>query len=210
MQRNHLALAGAAIGVAAVVGGVLISSGRTRGAGNGDDAPGRTARRQRFGDHRVTGKTVLIAKPDRQQLYDFWRDFSNLPAIMDNLDSVERIDGDRSRWRIKAPAGGTVDVETIIAQDRPGELIAWRSTESSQIETEGRVAFRDAPEGRGTLVELVIAYQPPLGRIGQAVASLLQREPAIQARRDLRRFKMLMETGEIATADNRLKLEEAA
>jgi uncharacterized membrane protein len=29
---------------------------------------------------------------------------------------------------------------------------------------------------------------------------MFQREPAIQARRDLRRFKQLMETGEIATA----------
>jgi uncharacterized membrane protein len=34
----------------------------------------------------------------------------------------------------------------------------------------------------------------------QAIAKMFQREPAIQARRDLRRFKQLMETGEIATA----------
>jgi uncharacterized membrane protein len=89
-------------------------------------------------------------------------------------------------------------------------LIAWRSVEGSDIDTEGRVQFRDAPGDRGTEVELVIAYQPPFGRAGQAIAKLLQREPAIQARRDLRRFKMLMETGEIANSDRRLNLEEDA
>lgn len=209
MQRKNLALTGAAIGVAAAVGGLLAIGGRTRNStGSHDDAPGRTARRKPSDETRVTGKTVLIAKPSRSELYDFWRDFSNLPLVMENLDAVERIDDERSQWRIKAPGGGTVSVETIVAQDRPGELIAWRSTEASDIETEGRVTFRDAPADRGTYVELVIAYQPPLGVAGQAVASLLQREPAIQSRRDLRRFKMLMETGEVATAKNRLDHEE--
>ena len=45
----------------------------------------------------------------------------------------------------------------------------------------------------------MIAYDPPGGVIGELVAKLFQREPRIQTRRDLRRFKQLMETGEIAT-----------
>jgi uncharacterized membrane protein len=36
--------------------------------------------------------------------------------------------------------------------------------------------------------------------IGKVIAKVFQREPALQARRDLRRFKQLMETGEIAVA----------
>lgn len=209
MERKTLSTAGAVAGLLAVGGGLLLARSSTSRGGK-DDAPGRTARTSRFGDYAVVGKTVTIAKPSRSELFAFWRDFTNLPAFMDNLESVESLGDKRSRWTIKAPGGTSVVVETEIAQEKSGELIAWRSVEGSDVDTEGRVQFRDAPGDRGTEVELVIAYKPPFGRAGQAIAKLLQREPAIQARRDLRRFKMLMETGEIANSDRRLNFEEDA
>ena len=46
----------------------------------------------------------------------------------------------------------------------------------------------------------IIAYDPPAGFVGQLLAKLFGREPRIQARRDLHRFKQLMETGEVATS----------
>lgn len=93
--------------------------------------------------------------------------------------------------------GATVQVVTRIVEEVPGETIAWVSEPDSQIETDGRVEFADAPPGRGTYVRLLIRYKPPAGAVGQAIAKLLQREPNVQARRDLRRFKQLMETGEV-------------
>ncbi len=207
MDRKAIYAAGAVAGMLTLAGGAILKRSRqSRGAA--DDGPGRTARRSRFGSYAVVGKTVTIAKPSREELFAFWRDFTNLPGFMENLERVELLEGDLSRWTIRAPGGTTVDVETEIALEKPGELIAWRSVEGSGIGTEGRVWFRDAPGGRGTEVELIVAYKPPLGRAGQAIAKLFQREPAIQSRRDLRRFKMLMETGEIATSDRRLNLEE--
>lgn len=207
--RSIVGAAAATTGLAVLGAGVLLAKNR-QNPGNRDSAPGRTARRGQFGDYAVVGKTVTISKPPRDQLFAFWRDFTNLPAFMENLDHIELLGGDRSRWTIKAPAGTTITLSAEIAEEREGELIAWRSIDPSDIAAQGRVAFRDASGGRGTEVELIIAYKPPLGRVGQAVAQLLQREPALQARRDLRRFKMLMETGEIATSDNRLTFEEAA
>lgn len=209
MVRAGAKLPLAALGGVAVAGLVLAlrSSGSGERSGFSDSAPGRTARRQRFGDFAVAGKTVTISQPSRKELFRFWRDFSNLPAFMENLKSVEDLGGGRSRWTIRAPHG-TVTIESEIAMEQENELIAWRSVDGSDIETEGRVAFRDAPCDRGTHVELIIAYKPPLGRAGQTVAKLLQREPSIQARRDLRRFKSLMETGEIATSRNRRMMEE--
>lgn len=209
MQRKSLILTGLVAGVTALTGGLLYHRFR-QDRGARDDAPGRAARRTAFGDYAVTGRTVTVTKPSRAELFTFWRDFTNLAAFMENLEKVERLQGDAWRWTIKAPGEGVVEVETRIAEERAGELIAWRSIEGSDIDTEGRVRFRDAPAGRGTVVELIIAYKPPLGHAGQLAAKLLQREPAIQARRDLRRFRMLMETGEIATSANRLDLEEAA
>ncbi|PHP27595.1 SRPBCC family protein [Limimaricola cinnabarinus] len=176
-------------------------AGRQQERRPADSAPGRTARQSRHGRYAVTGRSVTINKP-RQEIYAFWRDFSNLARFMENVESVHEA-GDLSRWTIAAPMGHAVEVVTRIVQDRPGEEIAWRSTEESDIDTEGKVMFRDAPEGRGTVVEAVIAYRPPMGELGRILAKMFQAEPGLQARRDLKRLKMLLETGEIATNRNR-------
>jgi uncharacterized membrane protein len=171
-----------------------------------DSAPGRTARQARFGRYAVTGRTVTINKP-RAELYAFWRDFGNLPRFMEHVKAVET-EGDITRWTIAGPLGRDVRLETRIVDDREGEQIAWRSTEASDIDTEGKVMFRDAPAGRGTEVEAIISYVPPAGEIGRWVAKVLQAEPALQARRELKRFKMLMEAGEIATSATRKAEQE--
>jgi uncharacterized membrane protein len=163
-----------------------------------DTAPGRTARRRRFGDYAVTGRTVTIHRP-RQEIYDFWRRFENLPRFMENVESVHE-DGELTRWTIKAPAGQCVTLETRIVDDRPGESIAWRSVDGSDIKTEGKIILRDAPAVRGTIVTAIIAWVPPSGELGQFFAKLWGREPAVQSRHELKRLKMLLETGEIATA----------
>jgi uncharacterized membrane protein len=90
--------------------------------------------------------------------------------------------------------------ESEIVVDEPGQLLAWKSVEDADILNEGRVEFRTAPGGRGTEVRAFIAFDPPMGAVGRAIAALQERDPHIQARRDLRRFKQLIETGEIATA----------
>jgi uncharacterized membrane protein len=145
-------------------------------------------------------RTVTIDRP-REELYAFWRDFTNLAAFMENIESVTVLDPVRSHWVVKAPADSTVEWDATITEDIPGQLIAWCSDDDASVPNSGRIEFRDSPNGRGTWVTAVIAYGPPLGAVGKLVAKLFQREPQIQSRRDLRRFKQLMETGEIATAE---------
>jgi uncharacterized membrane protein len=191
-------------GLAAAAGTAAFLLKRRTGSGGApleeiSDAPDHVWRRGTSPyDPDVLGKTVTINRP-RQELYSEWRDFTRFPRFMENVEAVEKLDGERSRWTIKAPAGTTVALVTKVTEDTPGKAIAWQSEPESDIQTEGRVEFTDAAPGRGTMVELVIRYQPPGGLLGKGIAKLLQREPHIQARRDLRRFKSLMETGEIAT-----------
>ena len=144
-------------------------------------------------------RTVTINRP-RQELYEFWREFSNLALFMENIESVTVIDPVRSHWVVKAPADSTVEWDSIITEDRPGELIEWTSAEGASVANSGRIEFRDSSNGRGTIVTATIAYDPPLGAVGKLFAKLFQREPKVQARQDLRRFKQLMETGEISTS----------
>jgi uncharacterized membrane protein len=165
-----------------------------------DSAPRRAAKRQP-GRYAVVGRTVTIAKP-RAELYAFWRDPQNL-AFMENIERVEKLGDARMRWTVAAPAGQTATIETEITEARQDEMFAWASVEGSDIEMRGRVTFRDAPGRRGTEVAAEIEYVPPGGRLGQLVAKLFQREPQIQVRHDLKRLKMLLETGEIATSQNR-------
>lgn len=150
-------------------------------------------------DDVLVGRTVTINKP-RHEVYRFWRDFTNLPQFMRNIKSVTVIDSSKSHWVVAAPAGQTVEWDSILTHDEPDQMIAWRSADDASVRNSGRVEFRDSTAGRGTEVTATIVYDPPLGTVGKLVAKLFQREPKIQTRQDLRRLKQLFETGEVSTA----------
>jgi len=193
-----------ALGVGAVIavaGAAFLFTRSNRSSDASDafisDAPPWTHRDKPKGEKgTLIGRSVTINR-SRQEIYAAWRDFTRFPEYMDNVRSVEMIDQKTARWTIEAPAGNTVELVTETTHDVPGERIAWKSIEGSSITTAGEVLFFDAPAGRGTIVQLVMTYNPPGGTVGKMIAKLFQREPAIQARRDLRRFKQLMETGEV-------------
>jgi LPXTG-motif cell wall-anchored protein len=201
-KSNQTALIGAGIALAAGAAGFLLArrSPDVHDDGNNiSDAPDHVWRRK-TGQYRegMVGRTVSIDKP-REEIFAAWRDFTRFPAFMENVERVDDLGDGRSRWTVKAPLGSSVELVTRVTEEIPGDLIAWKSEPDSQIRTEGRVElFEIAPE-RGTAVRLTMIYDPPAGLPGRAIAKILQREPNVQARRDLRRFKQLIETGEVAT-----------
>ncbi len=160
-----------------------------------DDAPARTGR-----DHPVAGRTITINRP-RAELYAYWSDFSNLSNFMQSVRNVA-LEGDVAKWDIAGPLGRTITLRTIITERRQDERLGWQSTDASDVSMSGNITFRDAPAGRGTEIEAEVSYQPPMGELGRWIGKLFQADPVIQGRRELRRFKMLMETGEIATNIN--------
>jgi uncharacterized membrane protein len=151
-----------------------------------------------YGDVLI-GRSVTINRP-RAELYSFWRDFKNLPQFMHNVHSVTIQDQIHSHWIIEAPGGKTVEWDSEITQDEPERLIAWQSLKGASVRNSGKVEFLNSPDDRGTVVRVTLTYDPPAGAVGKLIARLFQKEPKVQARQDLRRFKQLMETGEIATA----------
>lgn len=145
-------------------------------------------------------KVVTINRP-RQQVYDFWHQFENLPRFMHHLESVQ-VTGERtSHW--KARAGGlTVEWDAEITADEPGREIGWHSTGDAQFPNQGLVQFSDAPADRGTELKIIVDYYPPGGAAGKAAAKLLRGVNAQQVEEDLKRLKQLLETGEVATAES--------
>jgi uncharacterized membrane protein len=148
-------------------------------------------------------KVVAVASINRtpEELYRFWHTFENLPRFMHNLESVKSTGGNRSHWVARGPLGARVEWDAEVITDRPNELIGWRSLPGSQVATAGSVHFTPAPGNRGTEVKVEMKYDPPGGKAGAALAWLLGDAPEVEVREDLRRFKRLLETGEIPTTE---------
>jgi len=154
----------------------------------------------------LVGRSVTINRP-AHELYAYWRDFANLATFMENIERIDVVDRHLSHWVVKAPGGTHVEWDARVTEEEDGRVIAWTS-ENADVANSGRVEFKEAG-ARGTVVSATLLYDPPAGFIGKIVAKLFQREPNVQARRDLRRFKQLMETGEIAVAaTTRAKADE--
>ena len=143
-------------------------------------------------------RSVTVNKP-RDEVYRFWRELSNLPRFMRQLESVTDLGGGRSHWVTKAPVQVEWDAEITV--ERPGELIGWRSVEGSTVRNAGSVRFKDAPAGKGTEVHLYLEYQPVGGPAGAAAAKLLKQVTLQQVRMDVGGFKAILEAGEAPTTE---------
>jgi uncharacterized membrane protein len=188
-KKGRLAFATANV-LAVTALDVLCAQQLSSGEGSGDTKGGTT---------QVMNSLIINRAPE--ELYRYWHDFENLPNIMKHLESVRVRDERRSHWVAKAPAGTSVEWDAEITEDRPNELIAWRSLEGSQVENSGSVRFQPAPGNRGTIVRVEINYTPPGGALGALAAKLFGEEPGQQAQESLRTFKQLVETGEVVVSD---------
>lgn len=144
---------------------------------------------------------TLTINRSQEELYRFWRDFSNLPRLMNHLRSVEVIDDRRSHWTATGPGGSSVEWDAEITDDRPNEMITWRTVEGSDVDHRGVIRFEAAAGGRGTMVTVEMQYAPPGGTLGSAVAAWFGDDPRQSIKMGLRRFKQVMETGEVITTE---------
>jgi uncharacterized membrane protein len=154
--------------------------------------------------HRASGihvkRSITVARP-REEVYSFWHDFQNLPRFMKHLESVTEMGNGRSHWTAKAPDGSSVEWDAEITADQPNELIAWHSLGDADVSNSGMVRFTEAPGDRGTEVHVDLRYDPPGGAIGALFAKMFGEEPGGQIADDLRRFKQVMEIGEVMLSD---------
>ncbi|HEV2070921.1 MAG TPA: SRPBCC family protein [Acidimicrobiales bacterium] len=181
LNRHRGALASASVAAMAALG-VLVAARRKRGS------------------PLAASATTTIARP-ADEVYRSWRNFESLPDFMDHLKSVKDIDGRRSHWVAHGPAGTTVEWEAEVVEDVVGEVIAWRSVEGADVDNAGSVRFSPAPRGQGTEVTVELDYAVPGGVLGSSMAKLLGEEPSQQLKDDLRRFKQVLEAGEVVRSD---------
>jgi uncharacterized membrane protein len=169
--------------------------GRGGGQAGGNDRTSSVASVGRGQGIKVE-ESVTINRPVLE-VYRFWRNFENLPRFMDHLESVTVSDDTHSHWVAKGPAGTRVEWDAIVHNEVEDELIAWRSLPGAEVNNAGSVHFTPTPDGSGTDVRVVLSYEPPAGKLGAAVAKLLGEEPSQQVADDLRRFKQVLESGDV-------------
>ena len=154
-------------------------------------------------------KSITIDRSPAE-LYQFWRNFENLPQFMEGLESVTELGQNRSHWIATGPAGKRVEWDAEIYNEKPNELIAWRSIGDADITNAGSVHFEEAPGGRGTQVKVTLNYNPPGGKAASLFAKLFGSEPGQLVERNLKRLKQFVETGEIPTIQGQTSGRETA
>jgi uncharacterized membrane protein len=183
--------------LSAAAGGVLIWRGAT-GHCFVYDSVGFSTAKEPPGDHvsvpygrgvRVEKSVMVNAPPKR--LFEFWRNFENLPQFMSHLQSVKVIDAKHSHWKTKGPAGTDVEWDAEVINEVPNQLIGWRSVDGSEVNHAGSVHFNET--GRGTEVRVILRYDPPAGKLGAAIARIFGEDAGNQVEEDLRLFKRLIE-----------------
>jgi uncharacterized membrane protein len=172
------------------------------GIDTADHARNGTKARLR-GDRGVNvDESVTVDRP-AGELYHAWRNLEWLPRVIPHLASVEFLGDGRSQWVARGPGGKKVRWTAEIINEVPGRLLAWRTVGDPDLVSAGSVHFTPSIGNRGTIVRLRFQYDPPAGKVGSALAWLFGREPSQEAREGLRRFKQMMEAGELATNEMR-------
>ena len=142
---------------------------------------------------------VFLVNASPEQAYNLWRNFAGLPRFMVHLKSVRELDGNRSEWVALGPGQREVRWNAEITEDTKNQRISWRALPGSDVQTSGSVEFRADPQGRGTFVRANVQYAVPGGPLATGLAALFGKHPEFVVREDLRRFKQLLETGEVPT-----------
>ncbi|MGH9338520.1 MAG: SRPBCC family protein [Acidobacteriota bacterium] len=182
---------------AAVLGGGLVYRGITgrcllyKGAG----VSTRSEDSAELSVHQV----ITIDRP-MEDIYAFWSDLQNLPYFLRHLESV-RVDGNRSHWILKIPLRFRVEWDSEIVEQRPPELMEWRSLPGAAIYNAGKVELKKGPDQRGTEVHMTITYRPPAGDRGSMLVGFFNTALALQIKEDLRRTKQWLEAGALATVE---------
>jgi len=148
----------------------------------------------------VRVKRAVTVNRSPADIYQYWRNFENLPTFMKHLESVTSVGENKTRWKAKAPLGATVEWDAELTSDIENQRIGWRSLEGADIPNSGTVELRPTRE-RGTEVIVTLMYEAPGGKVGEWAAWALGEEPSLQIADDLGRFKSLMETGLILTTE---------
>jgi uncharacterized membrane protein len=172
-----------------------------------DMAAGKSLVMRRAADaDQVRVSAAITVSRSVDEVYRMWRNFESFQRFMANVESVRVIDDRRSHWRVVGPAAGRVEWDAEIVDDDPNHRIAWRTLPGAEVTHAGSVELSATTGWRkGTEIRVELTYDPPAGGAGRMAAKLFGKEPEQELRGDLRRFKSMLEAGEVIVSDATLQ-----
>lgn len=151
-------------------------------------------------------KDINVAAP-LDEVFAFWKHPENFPRFMAHIREVRRTDGGRWHWVAEGKGGIRAEWDAEVTAYVPNQLIGWRSVDGAAVQNEGVVRFQPNEDG-GTRVTVQMKYNPPLGAMGHAVASIFGTDPRRLLDEDMVRFKSLMEEGRTSVRGRTVEREE--
>ncbi len=145
-------------------------------------------------DENTIEASVTIERPV-QTVFEFYREFRNLPKFLGDVMAIEPIDRTTSRWTIQGPLGIRARWKIRITEERPNELIRYETVGPPGLRTSWEIHFAPGSEAGETEVREVM--KTPLGRLGRAALGLIGKFPAEEVSSNLHRLKELLETGSV-------------
>ncbi|WP_426101248.1 SRPBCC family protein [Massilia sp. TSP1-1-2] len=145
-------------------------------------------------------QTIRIDAPV-EQVFDLFANYENFPRFMSNVIDVQDLGEGRSHWVVKGPAGSQFAWNAVLTEHSRPRRLAWESEPGAEVQQSGAIGFE--PIYGGTRVTVRMAYRPPAGALGHALASLLGKDPKRQMDEDLTRMKSLVERGAIMRAGSK-------
>ena len=151
------------------------------------------------GDRDAVGvqKTITIDAPI-SRVYTYLTEWERWPQWMTHVRAVTSRGTDdgaeRTHWSVDGPLGVPVTWDAVTTRLVPEQEIAWESVEGSAVKHTGVIRLTRQDEG-ATRVDVRMAYTPPAGVLGHAVAAWFGRDPKRQMDDDLVRLRTTIETG---------------
>ncbi len=144
-------------------------------------------------DKGVRAETVVTINRPVPVVYQFWQTLENLPRFMRHVESVTVLDPTHSHWRVKAFGGKTLEWDAETIEQEENRMISWRSLPEADVDSAGSVWFTPVPGGQGTVVRVVLKYQPPGGKAGVMLAKIFRQDAESEIEADLKQLKCILE-----------------
>lgn len=141
-------------------------------------------------------RSTTVAKPPAE-LYREWRTPQRLADFVHGAEPITVMDERRMRWAVRIPGLGWRTWASEMVDDRPDELIRWRTIGETDLPHEMTVRFTPDVDPRRTVVELEIRSHVLGGQVTGALARLTGRSLEDHAAVTLRNFKAMVETGRV-------------
>lgn len=146
--------------------------------------------------------TVRISR-SVSEVYEFYRDFGNLPRFLGDVLAVEPVGPGETRWTVAGPFGARICWTARVTEEDEDSLIRYETTVLQALRTRWEVRFTPLPGRPGTKeTEVAESMSLPLGRLGHAALVLMGKNPAEEVSANLRRLKQVMETGAVTDTNH--------